>query len=154
MAVCQSILRNYAQLRPIRSLSSIHCHHFHCRSLSSSNRNSLSSLKSLSNANHISRRLLSPHSSSLTSKTCKSQIKIHQFRYISTHHHDEMSQLSLFEKSRLIQQAGRLTVSILGPSNAGKSTLFNRLMCKESNKSYRLSSEKSVRRPNRSKVCD
>ncbi len=92
-----------------------------------------------------------------TSKTFSQ--KINQFRYISTHHHDENnndempSQLSLFEKSRLIQQSGRLTVSILGPSNAGKSTLFNRLMCKESNKSYRLSSEKSLRRPNRSKVC-
>lgn len=61
-------------------------------------------------------------------------------------------ELSLLEKARSNQQKERLVVSILGPSNAGKSTLFNRLMCKEANKSFRLSSEKSLRKSKRSKV--
>lgn len=61
--------------------------------------------------------------------------------------------VSLLDQIEFQQKQGQLKVSILGPSNAGKSTLFNRLMCKESNKSYRLSSEKGSRRPNRSKVC-
>lgn len=64
----------------------------------------------------------------------------------------EEESMTLLEKFQKHQKDEYLTVSILGPSNAGKSTLFNRLMCKESNKAYRLSSEKSARRPNRSKV--
>ena len=46
---------------------------------------------------------------------------------------------------------GLLAVSILGPANAGKSTLFNRFMCRELNRSYRLASEKKRRRKANSK---
>lgn len=44
-----------------------------------------------------------------------------------------------------VDDRGLLVVSILGPPNAGKSTLFNRLMCKDANKSYRLASERAPR---------
>jgi len=46
---------------------------------------------------------------------------------------------------------GLLNVSILGPANAGKSTLFNRFMCRDLNRSYRLASEKQRRRKVNSK---
>lgn len=44
------------------------------------------------------------------------------------------------------EEDGQLVISILGPANAGKSTLFNRFMCKEANKTYRLAADKSPRR--------
>ena len=72
--------------------------------------------------------------------------------------HEHQSISSLDQTSTTIPEPNNpisksnLKISILGPPNAGKSTLFNRLMCKTSNQStYRLSSEKQQRKPQRSK---
>jgi ribosome biogenesis GTPase A len=40
----------------------------------------------------------------------------------------------------------KLIVSILGPPNAGKSTLFNRLLDKAANRAYKPGSEKGRKR--------
>lgn len=45
-----------------------------------------------------------------------------------------------FQNRKRSDDSSQFLVSILGPPNAGKSTLFNRLQCKEKNKTYRLGS--------------
>ena len=59
-------------------------------------------------------------------------------------------QYSFTRNNICTRQKSNFVVSILGPPNAGKSTLFNRLQCKELNKTYRLGSSKN-RKGNRKK---
>jgi len=47
----------------------------------------------------------------------------------------------IFQCRKFSTNSSRPVVSILGPPNAGKSTLFNQLACKTANKSYRLKTD-------------
>lgn len=62
-----------------------------------------------------------------------------------------MRNFSTIEDIQKNKKKQNLTVAVLGPPNAGKSTLFNRLMCKEANKTYRLASEKKLHKKKRSR---
>jgi GTPase len=69
------------------------------------------------------------HSSS--SQSCSRFCSIADDNYSNGHHNYNIGG---------IDTETDFVVSILGPANAGKSTLFNRLQCKERNRSYRLGS--------------
>ena len=57
---------------------------------------------------------------------------------------DSSSKSNRLSSNNKKQEDGLLVVAILGPANAGKSTLFNRFMCRELNRTYRLATEKNT----------